>query len=248
MVIPIVLYLIWDRRDTLHGVSADPYPLAALLGVPLVVAWLLAERLGIMEGRQLVAMSFVELLFFVVLGPQLWWRLAGPLLYLYFLVPFGAFLTPKLQDFTTLFVGAWPAHAAYTSLHHRVHNRDPGRQLSDRRSLRRPAVPDRCHRIRLPLRAGDVPLRAASRGVHRCVDRRADHRQRFPRTRHRGAWPLPGQRRGGGGRSCAVWLDLLFHRHPDPDRPRTAVPRGSQAIARTSCCAGSCGRTICVLR
>ena len=104
LVIPIVLYLIWDRRDTLHGVSADPYPLAALLGVPLVVAWLLAERLGIMEGRQLVAMSFVELLFFVVLGPRLWWRLAGPLLYLYFLVPFGAFLTPKLQDFTTLFV------------------------------------------------------------------------------------------------------------------------------------------------
>ena len=104
LVIPIVLYLIWDRRDTLHGVSADPYPLAALLGVPLVVAWLLAERLGIMEGRQLVAMSFVELLFFVVLGPHLWWRLAGPLLYLYFLVPFGAFLTPKLQDFTTLFV------------------------------------------------------------------------------------------------------------------------------------------------
>ena len=38
LVIPIVLYLIWDRRDTLHGVSADPYPLAALLGVTLVVA------------------------------------------------------------------------------------------------------------------------------------------------------------------------------------------------------------------
>ena len=57
-----------------------------------------------MEGRQLVAMSFVELLFFVVLGPRLWWQLAGPLLYLYFLVPFGAFLTPKLQDITTVFV------------------------------------------------------------------------------------------------------------------------------------------------
>ena len=104
LVIPIVFYLIWDRRDTLHDVSATPYPLATLAGMPLAIAWLLAERLGIMEGRQLVAMSFVELLFFVVLGPQLWWRLAGPLLYLYFLVPFGAFLTPKLQDITTVFV------------------------------------------------------------------------------------------------------------------------------------------------
>ncbi len=84
--------------------AASPYPLAALAAMPLALAWLLAERLGIMEGRQLVAMTFVELLFFTVLGPRLWWRLAGPLLYLYFLVPFGAFLTPKLQDFTTVFV------------------------------------------------------------------------------------------------------------------------------------------------
>jgi exosortase A len=104
LVIPIVLYLLWDRRDVLRDASADPYPLATLAGIPLAVAWLIAERLGIMEGRQLVAMTFVELLFFVVLGPRLWWRLAGPLLYLYFLVPFGAFLTPKLQDFTTAFV------------------------------------------------------------------------------------------------------------------------------------------------
>jgi exosortase A len=104
LVIPIVLYLIWDRRASLRGIAASPYPPAALAGVPLALAWLVAERLGIMEGRQLVAMSFVQLLFFAVLGPRLWWRLAGPLLYLYFLVPFGAFLTPKLQDITTVFV------------------------------------------------------------------------------------------------------------------------------------------------
>jgi exosortase A len=104
LVIPIVLYLLWDRREVLHNAVAQPYPLALLAGVPLAFAWLLAERLGIMEGRQLVAMSFAELLFFVVLGPLLWWRLAGPLLYLYFLVPFGAFITPALQDVTTVFV------------------------------------------------------------------------------------------------------------------------------------------------
>jgi len=104
LVIPIVLYLIWDRRDTLRDAVANPYPLAALAGLPLAFAWLVAERLGIMEGRQLVAMTFAQLLFFTILGPRLWWRLAGPLLYLYFLVPFGAFLTPKLQDITTAFV------------------------------------------------------------------------------------------------------------------------------------------------
>ncbi len=104
LVIPIVVYLLWDRREVLRGAVAEPMPIAALAALPLVLAWLVAERLGIMEGRQLVAMSFVELLFFTLLGPRLWWKLAGPLLYLYFLVPFGAFLTPKLQDITTVFV------------------------------------------------------------------------------------------------------------------------------------------------
>ena len=57
-----------------------------------------------MEGRQLVAVTFVEVLFLAMLGTRLWWALAGPLLYLYFLVPFGEFLTPKLQDITTWFI------------------------------------------------------------------------------------------------------------------------------------------------
>lgn len=104
LVIPITLYLLWERRDDLAGSVAQPTPVAALLGIPLAVAWLAAERLGIMEGRQLVALTFAQLLFFTVLGPRLWWRVSGPLLYLYFLVPFGEFLVPKLQDVTTVFI------------------------------------------------------------------------------------------------------------------------------------------------
>ena len=34
--------------------------MAALAGIPLAMAWFVAERLGIMEGRQLIAMSFVN--------------------------------------------------------------------------------------------------------------------------------------------------------------------------------------------
>jgi exosortase A len=104
LVIPIAAYLAWDRRELLRGLAAVPMPLAALAAVPLSLTWLVAERLGIMEGRQLVAISFVEVLVLAVAGWRLWWMLAGPLLYLYFLVPFGAFLTPQLQDITTVFV------------------------------------------------------------------------------------------------------------------------------------------------
>lgn len=104
LVIPIVVYLLWDRRGSLCGLAARPIPWIALAGIPLAVAWLLTERLGIMEGRQLIALTFLELLFLSVLGWRLWKAVSGPLLYLYFLVPFGEFLTPKLQDITTVFV------------------------------------------------------------------------------------------------------------------------------------------------
>jgi exosortase A len=103
-VIPIAAYLVWDRRHSVGGVPIEPLPWAALLALPLGFAWLVAERLGIMEGRQLVAMTLVEVLLLAVLGWRMCWALAAPLLYLYFLVPFGAFLTPKLQDFTAGFI------------------------------------------------------------------------------------------------------------------------------------------------
>ncbi len=103
LVIPIAIWLIWDRRETLPGIAAVPVPLISLLILPLAGAWLVAERLGIMEGRQLIALTMVEVLFLATLGWRLWRALTGPLLYLYFLVPFGEFLTPKLQDVTAWF-------------------------------------------------------------------------------------------------------------------------------------------------
>jgi exosortase A len=103
LVIPIAGYLIWERRSALHGLSAAPLPLVALLALPLGLVWLVSERLGIMEGRQLVAVTMVEVLFLAMFGWRLWLALLGPLLYLYFLVPFGEFLTPKLQDMTAWF-------------------------------------------------------------------------------------------------------------------------------------------------
>ena len=102
-VLPIALYLAWDRRANLVGLRVEPLPWLGLLAIPGVIAWMAADRMGIMEGRQLVAMSFVQLLFLAVLGKRLWWALSAPLLYLYFLVPFGAFLTPLLQTFTLKF-------------------------------------------------------------------------------------------------------------------------------------------------
>ncbi len=103
-IIPIALFLAWERRAAAWATPVRPMPLVALLALPFGFLWLTAERLGIMEGQQIMLMGFVELLFLAVLGWRLWWVLAVPLLYLGFLVPFGAFVTPALQDFTSRFI------------------------------------------------------------------------------------------------------------------------------------------------
>ena len=104
LVIPIAAYLAWDRRDTLRRLLPRPTPAFVLLALPLPFAWFGAERLGIMEGRQIIVLCFAEVLFLSVLGWRLFSALLGPFLYLFFLVPFGAFLTPALQAFTAHFI------------------------------------------------------------------------------------------------------------------------------------------------
>ena len=104
IIIPLVGYLIWERRSALIGMVPRPWLAPALLAFPVSFVWLIADRIGVMEGRQLLAMTLVQLLLLTTLGWRLYRVLLGPLLYLYFLVPFGSFITPQLQDFTTAFV------------------------------------------------------------------------------------------------------------------------------------------------
>ncbi len=104
-VLPIVAWLAWDRRDRVFALRARPAPWAALLALIPGTAWLLAERLGIMEGRQLALIGFVWVLFLATLGPRLFRALLAPIAYLIFLVPFGGFVTGPLQNFTTSFTG-----------------------------------------------------------------------------------------------------------------------------------------------
>ena len=103
LVLPMTLYLLWERRDVISCRRAEPELRFVWAAIPLTLFWLMAERLGIMEARQLAVVAGIELLFLTVLGRRLYWHISGPLLFLFFLVPFGAFLTPGLQQFTADF-------------------------------------------------------------------------------------------------------------------------------------------------
>ena len=88
LVLPVAAFLAWERRDALAGALFRPAPWpAASLAVPVVLGWFAAERLGIMEVRQLAALALLLLTVFAVVGWGVVRVMAAPLLYLVFLVP-----------------------------------------------------------------------------------------------------------------------------------------------------------------
>jgi exosortase A len=104
LVLPIVGWLVYERRFEAQATPGSPALWPAVLALPLVALWIGADLLGLMEGRQIALIGFVELALLAALGARLYWVLSAAFLYLIFLVPFGAFLTTSLQDFTAAFV------------------------------------------------------------------------------------------------------------------------------------------------
>ncbi|WP_114376219.1 exosortase A [Elioraea thermophila] len=101
---PIAAWLAWQRRERAAHLAPAPDPRLALLAVPPALAWLAAERLGIMEGRQLTAWAIVQVFVLAVLGWRVAAAFAGPLAYTIFLIPFGGFTVPLLQHITARFI------------------------------------------------------------------------------------------------------------------------------------------------
>ena len=106
LILPLIGFLLWERRATIASMSPAPafWP---LLAMPLLSAvWLVAAILDVNEGRQLAVVAMFEVVLLVALGPQAFRRLLAPLLFLFFLVPTGAFLVPSLQTITAKMVVA----------------------------------------------------------------------------------------------------------------------------------------------
>jgi exosortase A len=100
LIIPLVGFLLWERRAVIASVSPSP-TLWPLLAMPFLSGlWLIAAILDIQEARQILLVAMFEVVVLVALGPRVFWLLLAPLLFLFFLVPSGAFLVPTLQKIT----------------------------------------------------------------------------------------------------------------------------------------------------
>jgi exosortase A len=100
LIIPLVGFLLWERRAVIASVSPSP-TLWPLLAMPILSGlWLIAAILDIQEARQILLVAMFEVVVLVALGPRVFRLFLAPLLFLLFLVPSGAFLVPTLQKIT----------------------------------------------------------------------------------------------------------------------------------------------------
>lgn len=103
LVVPMILYLVWERRQRLALFS----PMVTLWAIPFLAVvgfgWLLGNLSETAILQQLCVVSLVVVLVWGVLGVAAVRALLLPLAFLYFAVPFGEGLIPWLQDFSAKF-------------------------------------------------------------------------------------------------------------------------------------------------
>lgn len=100
LILPISLWLVWDNRDKLRGLSAQPDGRVLWLTLPVGAGWLLAWLVDVNVVQQLVMVTLIILVLWSILGHQLTRRLWFPLFFLFFAVPMGEGLIPTMMDFT----------------------------------------------------------------------------------------------------------------------------------------------------
>jgi exosortase A len=103
LVLPLIGILLWARRRVVANAHPSSMPGALLFLPGLALLWSAAALLDVLEAEQLLVVALFEVLVLAILGWRLFRALLAPALFLFFLVPFGAFLVPTLQRFTAAF-------------------------------------------------------------------------------------------------------------------------------------------------
>ncbi len=103
-VVPLIsLWLVWRQRAKLAPLVPRPGSLAWLLMVGAALLWLAGDLVAVNAATQLALVSLIVLAVPAVLGWQVTRALAFPLGFLFFAVPIGDFMLPRLMEWTADF-------------------------------------------------------------------------------------------------------------------------------------------------
>lgn len=99
----IALWLVWRQRAALAPMVPRPGRLAWLLMAGAAALWLVGDLVSVNAATQLALMMLIVLSVPAVLGWRITRALAFPLGFLFFAVPIGDFLMPRLMEWTADF-------------------------------------------------------------------------------------------------------------------------------------------------
>jgi exosortase A len=106
LIVPMFLYLVWRERHALAALRPAPFwPALAGIALAALVAWV-GEHVNSVSVPQFAMIAMVPLAIWAVFGTAVVRALGYPLAFLFFAVPFGEFLMPRLIDWTADFTVA----------------------------------------------------------------------------------------------------------------------------------------------
>jgi exosortase A len=100
LIIPISFWLIWKQRAALPGLIGQGSIFGLLLFAAGCVGWLLGKLAEANVVAQFGVVTMLVSLFPIAFGLKLSWKLAFPILFLFFMVPAGEFIESKLMIYT----------------------------------------------------------------------------------------------------------------------------------------------------
>lgn len=103
LVPPIVLWLVWRRRQFITAQAPQPALSIFLLVVCAAFAWLLGDLVVVNAITQLALVALLVLAVPAVLGWSITRLIIFPLGFLFFAVPIGEFVMPKFMEWTANF-------------------------------------------------------------------------------------------------------------------------------------------------
>lgn len=103
LVPPISLWLIWEKRAALLREQPQPSLWFALPFMIMAFGWLLGDLAAVNAVTQFAFVALLVLAVPLLIGVAATRRIAFPLFFLFFAVPFGEFVMPKLMEWTAMF-------------------------------------------------------------------------------------------------------------------------------------------------
>ncbi len=100
LVPPISLWLVWRQRGALVQLTPRPQPWLLLGLAAFASLWLLADLVLVNAAAQFAWVAMLVLAVPAVLGLQVAMTILFPLLFLFFAVPIGEFMTPSMISWT----------------------------------------------------------------------------------------------------------------------------------------------------